>query len=91
MTNNEKKEQEAKTTEPAEKGFTAYLEIYGKSRMLAKVYDDFAGDSDELSEEEISSIEKYLENLSGVPEQCIHHCILSVVPDDDEEDDGNGD
>lgn len=78
-------EETAKTEaseEQAEKGFTAYLEIYGRSKMLMKVYDEFSGDPEELDDEDRESIAKYLENISGIPEPAIHHSVLTISPDE---------
>lgn len=77
--------------ETTEKGFTAYLKIYGKSKLITEVYDNFEGDPDELDEERLRSIAKYLENISGVPETVICHGVLRIDGDDidlftDEED-----
>ena len=79
---------ETEEQEDDEKGFTAYLEIYGKSKMLAKVYDDFKGDPDELDEHDLDELVKYLENMSGIDETHIYHAVLSIKADtvtDDEE------
>ena len=72
------------TEEKEEKGFTAYLEIYGKSKMLVKVFDEFKGDPDELDEDDINSIVKYLENISGIDDMIISHSVLRIQPDEEE-------
>lgn len=85
------KEQDKKTVETAtteeqqEKGFTAYLEIYGDFKMLAKVFKDFDGDPDELEENDLNDISNYLVNISGIPETAISHSILKIVPDEEDE------
>lgn len=85
------KEQDKKTVETAtteeqqEKGFTAYLEIYGNFKMIAKVFREFEGDPDELEEEELEDISIYLCNLSGIPETAISHTMLKIVPDEEYE------
>lgn len=85
------KEQDKKTVgsataeEQEEKGFTAYLEIYGDFKMLAKVFKEFKGDADELEENDLNDISTYLINLSGISETAISHSILKIVPDDEDE------
>lgn len=85
------KEQDKKTVgaesteEQEEKGFTAYLEIYGDFKMLAKVFREFEGDADKLEDDELDDIVIYLVNLSGIPETAISHSILKIVPDDEDE------
>lgn len=68
-----------------EKGFTAYLELYGRSKMLCKVYAEFEGDPDELSDNDREYIVEYLQNISGIPETHIYHGILKIAPDDENE------
>lgn len=75
--------------ETTEKGFTAYLKIYGRSKLLTEVYDEFEGDADELTEEELNSISKYLQNLSAIPDEFIYHCVLKIEAEAD--DDGGED
>lgn len=70
--------------ETTEKGFTAYLEIYGKSKLITKVYDHFEGDPDELDEKTLQNIAKYLENISGISETDIYHGVLRIDGDDDD-------
>lgn len=85
------KEQDKKTVgtataeEQEEKGFTAYLEIYGDFKMLAKVFREFKGDPDKLEETVLDDICTYLKNISGIPDTAISHSILKIVPDDEDE------
>lgn len=85
------KEQDKKTVgtataeEQEEKGFTAYLEIYGDFKMLAKVFREFEGDADKLEQDQLDDIVIYLVNLSGIPETAISHSILKIVPDEEDE------
>ena len=86
MKEQDKKTVETTTTEEQqEKGFTAYLEIYGDFKMLAKVFKDFEGDPDELEENDLNDISIYLVNISGIPETAISHSILKIVPDEEDE------
>ncbi len=83
----EKTRVEETTETKEEKGFTAYLEIYGSSRMLAKVFREFIGDPDMLGEDDMFDIATQLENLSGIDEEVISHSVLKIVPDSENEDD----
>ena len=86
MKEQDKKTVGAESTEEQEvKGFTAYLEIYGNFKMIAKVFREFEGDAEKLEKDELDDIVIFLENLSGIPETAISHSILKIVPDDEDE------
>lgn len=88
-----KKQNKPGTTKPEteatenEKTFTAYLEIYGKSKMLAKVYKEFIGDADNLDQDDLDNLVILLENISGIDEENIYHAVLRIAPDENEADD----
>lgn len=57
---------------------TAYLEIYGKDRMLAKVYGDFDFNIGQKFTKKLKDqVCEYLENKSGIDSRNIDHSVLS--------------
>lgn len=67
------------TNETEEQGFYAYLEIYGKSCMLKKVYAEFEGDADKLKDKDLQNIVELLETTSGIRKSAIHHSVLKIT------------
>ncbi len=63
--------------------FTVYAEVYGKDKMLCKVYADFTGNVEELTARNLRSIAEYLEIKSGINHDDIDHTVLQVDFDND--------
>lgn len=67
------------------KEFNAYLEIYNDEELITKVFGNFCGDAEKLTEDDLYEIKVFLLIRSGIPRSDISHTVFSILDFDDNE------
>lgn len=75
--------QEQNAVKGEEKGFIAFLEIYGRKEIMSKTYAHFSGDKDKLTKEDKESIIEYLTDIANVDYDEIEFVNLDIIEEND--------
>ena len=61
--------------------FIAYLEVYGKNKLIGVYYERFTSKVTKLYQKDLNEIEEYLVNKSNISEEKVYFTRLKICQD----------